>query len=121
MLPLRIPARPAYGTARPDEFLRIKCGRNVKVGGTSEPKEKDFHISFAEIAGMALPAGDYDLRRIAAEPAGRAHHSGPAYLPAVAGNIDLTILNFEISTVASICKKIAASRSTFSTPKSSIT
>src|SRR4029453_7137163 len=48
-------------------------------------------------------------------------HSGPAYLPAVAGNIDLTILNFEMSTVASMCRKMAASRKIFSTPKSSIT
>ena len=41
--------------------------------------------------------------------------------PAVSGNIDLTILNFEMSTVASMCRKMAASRNSFSTPKSSIT
>jgi hypothetical protein len=29
----------------------------MKVGGTSEPKAKEFHISFAEIAAMALPQG----------------------------------------------------------------
>src|SRR5262249_166016 len=46
--------------------------------------------------------------------------SGPAYLPAVCGNIALTILNFETSTVPSMCGKIAASRRSFSTPKSSI-
>src|SRR5215467_7415015 len=47
-------------------------------------------------------------------------HSGPAYLPALCGNIDLTIFILEISTVASMCRKIAASRNNFSTPKSSI-
>jgi hypothetical protein len=41
---------------------------------------------------------------------GSAYHSGPAYFPAVAGNIDLTIFIFEMSTVASMCKKMAASR-----------
>ena len=38
------------------------------------------------------------------------NHSGPAYFPAVAGNIDLTIFIFEMSTVASMCRKTAASR-----------
>ena len=33
-------------------------------------------------------------------------HSGPAYFPAVCGNMFLTILNFEMSTVASMCMKI---------------
>ena len=33
-------------------------------------------------------------------------HSGPAYFPAVCGNMFLMILNFEMSTVASMCMKI---------------
>src|SRR3972149_4591466 len=51
---------------------------------------------------------------------GGCFHSGPAYLPAVCGNMDLMILNFEISTVASMCRNMTASRSAFSTPKSSM-
>ena len=49
-----------------------------------------------------------------------AQSSRPAYLPAVCGNSDLMILNLEMSTVASMCRKIAASRNSFSTPKSSM-
>src|SRR5262249_7829037 len=49
------------------------------------------------------------------------YDSGPAYLPAVAGKSNFTILNLEMSTVASMCMKMAASRKIFSTPKSSIT
>jgi hypothetical protein len=37
-------------------------------------------------------------------------YSGPAYFPAVWGNIDLTIFIREMSVVASMCRKIAASR-----------
>src|SRR5262249_59805280 len=37
-------------------------------------------------------------------------YSGPAYFPAVSGNIDLTILNREMSTVASMCRNTTASR-----------
>jgi hypothetical protein len=48
-------------------------------------------------------------------------YSGPAYLPALCGNIDFTILKREMSTVASMWRKIAASRKIFSTPKSSMT
>ena len=47
-------------------------------------------------------------------------YSGPAYFPAVCGNIAFTIFSRETSTVPSICRKIAASRKSFSTPKSSI-
>jgi hypothetical protein len=39
-----------------------------------------------------------------------AAYSGPAYLPAVCGNSDFTIFIFEMSTVASMCRNIAASR-----------
>ena len=47
-------------------------------------------------------------------------HSGPAYIPAVAGNRDLAILKSDTSTVASMCRYTEASRKYFSTPTSSI-
>jgi hypothetical protein len=37
----------------------------------------------------------------------------PAYFPAVCGNIDFTIFSREMSVVASMCRKIAASRKSF--------
>src|SRR5262249_30357436 len=76
-------------------------------------------------AAKRAPSGaerDVPARSIVRIVPGRwlAHGSGPAYLPAVCGNIDLTIFMREMSVVASMCRKIAASRNSFSTPKSSI-
>src|SRR5262245_33946621 len=99
------------------EKCASRSGRGRKMGGVSHFVRGDRR--------NGDPVGVYDLQKIAREPLGFAasgigrssasvpfiaragRHSGPAYLPAVAGNIDLTILNFEMSTVASICKKIA--------------
>src|SRR5262245_3657931 len=58
----------AQDSARPRGFLRIKCGRNVKVGAAANGKWEGFHISFAGIAGTAIPSGIYDLQKIAREP-----------------------------------------------------
>src|SRR5262245_7212280 len=58
----------AQDSARPHEFLRIKCGRNVKIGAAAAGKWERFHTSFAGIAGTAIPSGIYDLQKIAWEP-----------------------------------------------------
>ena len=60
----------AQDSARPDEFLKIKCGRNVKVGLPATEKCEGFHTSFAEIAGAAIPSGIMIYKRLAGEPLG---------------------------------------------------
>src|SRR5262249_39777049 len=91
--------------------------RPVLTRSPPSPREAGTHIPESGGYGSPLARG----RQRLSGWLGLADHSGPAYVPAVAGNIALTILSFEMSTVASMCRKMAASRKIFSTPKSSIT
>src|SRR5262249_57907534 len=88
--------RVSVAGARLHAVDRLSCARRVAQHGTARrPCHRD--------AGILADAANVIL------------YSGPAYLPAVSGNIDLTIFIFEMSAVASMCKKMAASRKIFST------
>src|SRR6266436_1193503 len=104
--------------------VRGKSGHHLQAWGNSR---RDIVAPHPALAALRPPSPRFAGRGFRCTAFGaRAdkparYHSGPAYAPAVAGNIDLTILSFEMSTVASMCRNIVASRKIFSTPKSSIT
>src|SRR5207244_12567675 len=104
--------------------VRGKSGHHLRAWGNSR---RDILAPHPALAALRPPSPRFAGRRFRCTASGaRAdkpvrYHSGPAYVPAVAGNIDLTILSFEMSTVASMCQKIAASVKISSTPESSLT
>ena len=108
-------AASVLGTGRGATFSALVPGFTILIGVVALGEMP----TLIQLAGLGVVAIGFQ----AGDEALTTEHqvSGPAYFPAVAGNIDLMILNFEMSAVASMCRKIAASRKIFSTPKSSIT